>query len=82
MLSTTDQAEHLHLLSEPLIPLPVVVLPDADPERGPAPEVVPPPAAFSQEGPFDESTETAATGDRLLILMGYVLPISEDNSPT
>ena len=69
-LSITDQTEHLHLLSEPLIPLPVVMLPDVDPEREPAPEVVPPPAAFSQEGPFDASTETAATGDHPLILMG------------
>ena len=38
-LSITDQAEHLHL--------PVVVLPNTDPERGPAPEVVPPSAAFA-----------------------------------
>ena len=33
-LSITDQAEHLQLLWEPLIPLPVVVLPDDAPERG------------------------------------------------
>ena len=69
-LSITDQAEHLHLLLEPLIPLPAVALADDAPERGPAPEVVPPPAAFSREWPFDVSTETAATGDHPLILMG------------
>ena len=69
-LSISDQVEQLHLLSEPLIPLPVMVRPDDGPERGPASEVVPPPAVFSREGPLDASTEPAAIGDHPLILVG------------
>ena len=61
-LSITDQAEHLQLLSEPLIPLPVVVLPDDAPERGTAPEVVPPPAAFSREGPSQRGLKQQPPG--------------------
>ena len=81
-LSITDHAANLHLLLEPLSPLPDAVLLDTDPARlldltqiyqdlvppqGLDPSVAPSPAILSREGPFDASIEPTATGGHLLI---------------
>ena len=68
--SSTSRAEDVHLLSVPLIPLPVEESPDVEPERKPTPEVVPPPMAFSREGPFAVATATVTNGDQPPIAIG------------
>ena len=95
LLSITDHAANLHILSEPLIPLPEAVLLDTDPARlldlpqtyqdfvppqGPVPSVAPPPAVLSREGPFDASIEPTATGGHPLIIKGVNrVPLLHDN---
>ena len=82
-LSITDHAANLHLLSEPLIPLPDAILLDTDPARlpdlthqdfvppqGPVSSVAPPPAVLAWEGPFHASIEPTATGNHPLISTG------------
>ena len=84
-LSITDHAANLHLLSEPLIPLPDAVFLHADPTllldltqsynnciptQEPVALVSPPPAFLSRERPFDASTEPAATSNHPLISTG------------
>ena len=68
-LSLMEQAEHLNLLSQPLTPLAVVEMSEANHERAPTTAVVPPPAAYSQEGPFDAAAEPAVTGGYPVIRM-------------
>ena len=84
-LSITDHAANLQLLSEQLSPLPDAVLLHTDPAllleltqtyhdfippQKSIPSVDPPPAVLSREGPFDASTEPAATSDHPLISTG------------
>ena len=81
--SITDYAEDLTLLSEPLIPLPEVMLlkpapapvrpnsyPGCQPSPTPALSVDPSPAVLSREGPFNAFTEPADTSDHPLISFG------------
>ena len=83
-LSIMDNASNLHLVSEPLILLPDMVFLQADPTLlldltqsydDCIPTQVPvasvsPPSAFSREGPFDASTESAAISNHPLISAG------------
>ena len=84
LLSITDHAANLQLLTPPLNPFPDEVLLQADPAllfkltqtyndflppQEPVPAVDPPPV-LSREGPFDASSEPAATSDHPLISNG------------
>ena len=84
-LSIMDHATNLHLLSEPLIPLPGAVFLQADPillldltqsyddyipTQVPVASVSQPSAFLTREGPFDASTEPAAISNHPLISAG------------
>ena len=84
-LSITDHVANLHLLSEPLMPLPDAILLETElarlldlmqtyryfvPPQGPVPSVAPPPAALSRKGLFDASIEPTAIDDNPLISTG------------